>query len=90
MEFFKVNLDFVKNMQNMTKSEIVVLFHLALSMSFKNNLLWEKELQEIISFNLKIERHNLQNIVSRLVKKGYIIREGFYIRINEVYLKKGR
>lgn len=90
MDFFKVNLEFMKILQNLSKVEIVVLFRLASMMTFKNDVMWEKDLQEVLSFDLNINRHTLQNIISRLIKKGVLKRKGFYIVVEENYLKKGR
>lgn len=87
--FFKANLMFCKKAWDLTKSELMLLLRLASLMDFNNKILWDAFLRESVSRSFRSER-NLQNILSRLIAKGFVRREGFYLIVNDLYLKKGR
>lgn len=88
--FVKVNMELPKAMDELTKKEVRVLLHLGVIMGYDNRILWEDDLRNEISESLGYARRNFENCISKLIKKKFIFRKGFYLYISDKYLKKGR
>lgn len=88
--FFKVYHDFIPKANELTISEMRLFFHLSSIMQFgSNSILWEKAIREHIASVMNISGRSLTNLMSRLRKKGFIFRNGFWVILNEKYVKKG-
>ena len=88
--FFKVYHDFIPKSNELTISELKLFFHLSAVMQFGSNaILWEKSLREHIAEVMHISNRSLTNLMSRLRRKGFIFRNGFWVIVNEKYVKKG-
>lgn len=89
--FFKIFPPFIKKLSDLTHSEIKLFLELASIMQFSSNsILLDKSLKITIAERMNLTEKTFSNLLSRLISKKMVFRNGFYIIVNSEYAKKGR
>lgn len=89
--FIKVSPDFARDCERLTRDEMRVFLHLSMIMQFESNaILWELDLRDQVAITLKMTVRSLKLFVYRLIKKGFVFQNGFWLVLNSQYVKKGK
>ncbi len=89
-QFFKFNPWLLINPNSIGGAELRLMIFLCYNMDFKNTIIFDDAIQEILCQQMNIKTQELKRLLKLLEQKQLIYKIGFYLHINENFAKKGK